>query len=82
MALDRRVSDVTVEARDNFKYLSALDQYLWPLYSPDFGSDGNKELLPNPINSIKIILTISKNYKTSEKMTSLFVKVAYQMIGS
>jgi dynein heavy chain len=80
MDLDRRVSDVANEARDNVKYLSTLDQYLGPLQTSD--PMGMKDLLPNLINSIRMIHTISRYYNTSERMTSLFVKVTNQMIKS
>ena len=78
--LDRRVSDAANEARDNVKYLSTLDQYLGPLQTSD--PVAMKELLPNLINSIRMIHTISRYYNTSERMTSLFVKVTNQMIKS
>ena len=78
--LDRRVSDQANEARDNVKYLSTLDQYLGPLQTSD--PVAMKELLPNLINSIRMIHTISRYYNTSERMTSLFVKVTNQMIKS
>ena len=55
--LDRRVSDAANEARDNVKYLSTLDQYLGPLQTSD--PVAMKELLPNLINSIRMIHTIS-----------------------
>ena len=78
--LDRRVSDAANEAEDNVKYLSTLDQYLGPLSTSD--PVAMKELLPNLINSIRMIHTISRYYNTSERMTSLFVKVTNQMIKS
>ena len=62
--------------------LSLLNQtkYLGPLSTSD--PVAMRELLPNLINSIRMIHTISRYYNTSERMTSLFVKVTNQMIKS
>ena len=60
--------------------LENQQKYLGPLSTSD--PVAMRELLPNLINSIRMIHTISRYYNTSERMTSLFVKVTNQMIKS
>ena len=60
--------------------LKTIKKYLGPLSTSD--PVAMRELLPNLINSIRMIHTISRYYNTSERMTSLFVKVTNQMIKS
>ena len=62
------------------RHLKKLEKYLGPLSTSD--PVAMRELLPNLINSIRMIHTISRYYNTSERMTSLFVKVTNQMIKS
>jgi hypothetical protein len=75
---DNQITDAANEAKDNVKYLTALEKYVEPLYSGNTQAiiDG----LPALMNNVKMMHTIARYYNTTERMTGLFAKITNQMI--
>ncbi|XP_039610084.1 dynein heavy chain 5, axonemal-like [Polypterus senegalus] len=78
--LDISITSAANEAKDNVKYLYTLDRFFGPLGKCTPTS--MLEHIPSLINSIRMIYSISQYYNTSERMTSLFVKITNQMIST
>ena len=76
--IDINITEAANEAKDNVKYLQTLEKFIDPLYrgTPQTVIDA----LPALLNSIKMIHTIARYYNTTERMTTLFVKITNQMI--
>ena len=76
--LDNQITDAANEAKDNVKYLNALEKYVECLYTGSTQAiiDG----LPALMNNIKMMHTIARYYNTTERMTGLFCSITNQMI--
>ncbi|XP_055363688.1 dynein axonemal heavy chain 5 [Betta splendens] len=78
--LDRDITVVANEAKDNVKYLSTLDKFFRPLEK--CSPTNMLEHVPGLMTSVRMIHSVSQYYNTSERMTSLLLKVTNLMIST
>lgn len=77
-AFDSQLTEKLSEAKDNVKYLVTLEKFIKPL--KDGTPEEIIETLPALMNAIKMIHTIARYYKNSQKLTNLFIKITNAMI--
>ncbi|VDO02200.1 unnamed protein product [Rodentolepis nana] len=75
-----KLSIYAIEAKSNVHFLSGLNKYFGSIFHND--PKKLKEDIPALVNSIKVIFEVSEYFNTTERITSLFVKVTNQMVGS
>jgi dynein heavy chain len=79
-AFENNLTERLNEAKDNVKYLVTLEKFIKPL---DSGTPEEiMETLPALMNAIKMIHTIARYYKNSQKLTNLFGKITNAMINN
>ncbi|ROT80144.1 hypothetical protein C7M84_001143 [Penaeus vannamei] len=77
---DARVTQNLAEAKDNVKFVYAIEEYCHPLYLHD--PPGMTPYIMMLFNTVRMIHSISRYYNTSEKLSALLIKITNQMIRS
>ncbi|NXG56993.1 DYH5 protein, partial [Hemiprocne comata] len=77
--LDGNITIAANEAKDNVRYLYTLDKYFGLLAK---ASPVMMEHIPSLMNTVRMIYCTSPYYNTSERMTSLLLKITNQMINT
>jgi len=78
--MDAKITDAANEARDNVKYLYTLDKFFSSMTKATPAAI--TESIPSLMNAVRMIHSISQYYNSSERMTSLFLKITNQMINT
>uniref|UniRef100_A0A8C8ED16 Dynein axonemal heavy chain 5 n=1 Tax=Otus sunia TaxID=257818 RepID=A0A8C8ED16_9STRI len=77
---DGSITTAANEAKDNVKYLYTLDKFFGPLAKASPVT--MMEHIPSLMNTICMIYCTSPYYNTSERMTSLLLKITNQLINT
>ncbi|NXJ92139.1 DYH5 protein, partial [Corythaixoides concolor] len=77
--LDGNITIAANEAKDNVRYLYTLDKFFGPLAK---ASPVMMEHVPSLMNTVCMIYCTSPYYNTSERMTSLLLKITNQMVNT
>ncbi len=78
--MDGKITDAANESRDNVKYLYTLDKFFSSMTKAS--PIAIAESIPSLMNAVRMIHSISQYYNSSERMTSLFLKITNQMINT
>ncbi len=78
--MDGKITDAANESRDNVKYLYTLDKFFSSMTKASPAAI--TESIPSLMNAVRMIHSISQYYNSSERMTSLFLKITNQMINT
>ncbi|KAK3864738.1 hypothetical protein Pcinc_029598 [Petrolisthes cinctipes] len=76
--MDARVTHNLAEAKDNVKFVYAIEEYCHPLYLND--PPGMTPYIMKLFNTVRMIHSISRYYNTSDKLSALLIKITNQMI--
>ncbi|CAB3374843.1 Hypothetical predicted protein [Cloeon dipterum] len=76
--LDKKITFCYNEARDNAKFIQSMEKVCHSLYLHD--PVQMKESILNLIQTVRLIHSVSKFYNTTERTSSLMVKITNQMI--
>ena len=75
--LDEPMTNASIEAKDNVKFLSTLEKFVEPLYS---GSPLQViECLPGLLANLKMTRDLSRYFNSNERMTTILAKVTNQI---
>lgn len=75
---DKKITFCYNEARDNSKFIQAMEQCCHSLYLDD--PVNMKESILSLLQTIRLIYSVSQFYNTSERTSTLMVKITNQMI--